>query len=213
MIGTVRVKPGVSEHFQIDEFTVDCEYARAFNLREMWNRTRRFIKPGTYTRLRGDGRGVIMSNTPAEIDDHREAVNLAHGDVFIAGLGLGMVLEAMLSKADVYSITVLEIEPEIIGLVAPYYADEPKVSILCGDAREPSAVLPDGKRFDFLYFDIWDTICGDNYGEMKDLNRLYRSRKKRGAKTVFWCRDLCKREHFASERRYSGILAPLGGRL
>ena len=212
MIGTVRVKPGTSEHFRIDEFTIDSEHARAFNLREMWNRTRRFIKPGTYTRLRGDGRGVIMSNTPAEIDDHREAVNLAQGDVFIAGLGIGMVLEAMLSKADVHSITVLEIEPEIIGLVAPYYADEPKVSILCGNAWEPTA-LPDGKRFDFLYFDIWDTICGDNYREMKDLNRLYRSRKKRGAKTVFWCRDLCKREHFASERRYSGILAPLGGRL
>lgn len=212
MIGTVRVKPGTSEHFRIDEFTIDSEHARAFNLREMWNRTRRFVKPGTYTRLCGDGRGVIMSNTPAEIDDHREAVNLAQGDVFIAGLGIGMVLEAMLSKADVHSITVLEIEPEIIGLVAPYYADEPKVSILCGNAWEPTA-LPDGKRFDFLYFDIWDTICGDNYREMKDLNRLYRSRKKRGAKTVFWCRDLCKREHFASERRYSGILAPLGGRL
>ena len=212
MIGTVRVKPGTSEHFRIDEFTIDSEHARAFNLREMWNRTRRFVEPGTYTRLCGDGRGVIMSNTPAEIDDHREAVNLAQGDVFIAGLGIGMVLEAMLSKADVHSITVLEIEPEIIGLVAPYYADEPKVSILCGNAWEPTA-LPDGKRFDVLYFDIWDTICGDNYREMKDLNRLYRSRKKRGAKTVFWCRDLCKREHFASERRYSGILAPLGGRL
>lgn len=212
MIGTVRVKPGTSEHFRIDEFTIDSEHARAFNLREMWNRTRRFVKLGTYTRLCGDGRGVIMSNTTAEIDDHREAVNLAQGDVFIAGLGIGMVLEAMLSKADVHSITVLEIEPEIIGLVAPYYADEPKVSILCGNAWEPTA-LPDGKRFDFLYFDIWDTICGDNYGEMKDLNRLYRSRKKRGAKTVFWCRDLCKREHFASERRYSAILAPLGGRL
>ena len=212
MIGTVRVKPGTSEHFRIDEFTIDSEHARAFNLREMWNRTRRFVKPGTYTRLCGDGRGVIMSNTPAEIDDHREAVNLAQGDVFIAGLGIGMVLEAMLSKADVHSITVLEIEPEIIGLVAPYYADEPKVSILRGNAWDPTA-LPDGKRFDFLYFDIWDTICGDNYREMKDLNRLYRSRKKRGAKTVFWCRDLCKREHFASEQRYSGILAPLGGRL
>lgn len=210
MIGPVRLKPCASPHFRIEEFSVSEEHARAFNRRELWNRTRRFIKPGIYARLCGTGRGIIMSNTPAEIDDHTAPVNLAHGDVFIAGLGIGMVLEAMLSKADVHSITVLEIEQEIIGMVAPFYAGEAKVSILCGNAWEPTA-LPDGKRFDFLYFDIWDTICGDNYGEMKDLNRLYRSRKKRGAKTAFWCHDLCKREHFASERRYSRILAPLGG--
>lgn len=213
-IGTVRVKPGETEHFRIDEFTVSAEYARSFNLREMWNRSRRFIKPGTYTKLSGTGRGVIMSNTPAEIADHREAVDLAHGDVFVAGLGIGMVLEAILSKGDmVNSITVLEIEPEIITLTGQYYAGEPKVSILCGDAFNPSAVLPDGKRFDFLYFDIWDSICGDNYEAMKTLNRQYRKHKAQGAKAVFWCRDLCKREHFASERRYSCLLAPLGGRL
>lgn len=212
-IGTVRVKPGETEHFRIDEFTVSAEHARSFNLREMWNRSRRFIKPGTYTKLSGIGRGVIMSNTPAEIDDHREAVDLAHGDVFIAGLGIGMVLEAILAKGDdIHSITVLEKEPEIIGLVSPFYADEQKVSILCGDAFDPAA-LPNGKRFDFLYFDIWDSICGDNYEEMKTLNRQYRKHKAQGAKAVFWCRDLCKREHFASERQYSRLLAPLGGRL
>ena len=211
-IGTVRVKPGAAAHFRIDEFTVTAEYARAFNRREMWNRTRRFIQPGTYTKLSGTGRGVIMSNTPAEINDHREAVDLAHGDVFIAGLGIGMVLEAILSKGDaVRSITVLEKEPEVIGLTAPYYAGEPKVSILCGDAFNPSAALPVGKRFDFLYFDIWDSICGDNYAEMKNLNREYRIYKAKGAKTLFWCRDLCKRQHFASERRYSCMFAPLGG--
>ena len=117
-----------------------------------------------------------------------------------------------MSKGDmVNSITVLEIEPEIIGLVSPFYAGESKVSILCGDAFSPSSALPVGQQFDFLYFDIWDSICGDNYEEMKTLNRQYRKHKKQGAKAVFWCRDLCKREHFASERRYSRILAPLGG--
>ncbi|MBR1951862.1 MAG: hypothetical protein IKA32_04760 [Lentisphaeria bacterium] len=196
-VGAVRVKPCKSENFEISTFEVTEKKAKFFNLQQMMARQRRFISPGTYTQITGKGRGIIMSNTPAEIGGHMEFYHAATGRVMIGGLGIGMILEAVLKKPEVTSITVIEKEQEIIDLVSPFYANEEKIKIVCGDVFSPQDYLAPGTKFDRLYFDIWDTINADNYPEMKDLNIKWRKYKAPGGKAYFWEKSICKREYFA----------------
>jgi spermidine synthase len=80
-----------------------------------------FVPPGGYTRLVIDG-VTQMTDTPAEQHFNTEAVDGARGDVLILGLGLGMILTAILPKRAVKSVTVVEISPEVIALVKPRLA-------------------------------------------------------------------------------------------
>ena len=195
-VGAVRVKPCKSENFEISTFEVDEKKAKFFNLQMIMSRQNRFIKPGTYTQIVGKGHGIMMSNTPAEIIGHMEFYRAATGRVMIGGLGIGMILEAVLKKPEVTSITVIEKEQEIIDLVSPFYANEEKVKIICGDVFNPKDYLIPGTKFDRLYFDIWDTINADNYPEMKDLNVKWRKYKAPCGKAYFWEKAICKREYF-----------------
>ena len=72
---------------------------------------------GTYTRLRHSERGIVMSDIPHEMLDHREPVSHARGHCLINGLGLGMVLAAVLKQPDVTDVTVIEVDRDVIDLV------------------------------------------------------------------------------------------------
>jgi len=53
---------------QIRHFTVSEKEAQMFNLQTLMSRSNRLIRPGTYMKLI-QNRTLVMSNTPAEIDD------------------------------------------------------------------------------------------------------------------------------------------------
>lgn len=129
----------------------------------------RSCRPGTYTRLMR-GSTLVMSDTPDEKRDHYDFVRRARGHVLIHGLGLGMVLGAVLGKLEVSSVTVIELSQDVINLVGASY-DDPRVTIVCADALtwEP----PKGARFGAVWHDIWDDICSDNREDMKLLHRRY----------------------------------------
>lgn len=130
----------------------------------------RAIAIGTYTKLTCEGRGIVMSDTPAEMRDHYEFVRNAKGHVLINGLGLGMCLDAALRKPEVTFVTVVESELDVIKLVAPHYYSE-RVQIIhsCAFSYKP----PKGIRYGAVWHDIWDTICSDNLEEMTKLHRKY----------------------------------------
>jgi hypothetical protein len=136
----------------------------------------RGAKGGEYTRLTHKTRGVVMSDTEAEQLDHAEAAWNAEGNVLIVGLGIGMVLDAVASKATVQHVHVIEVEQDVVDLVWPHYAARygDKVSIEVCDAlrRKPKK----DERYDYIWWDIWDAICGDNYHEMKALKKRWASR-------------------------------------
>jgi hypothetical protein len=141
--------------------------------------------PGNYTRLvRNDE--VIMSDTPAEMRDHSYAVYKARGSCLITGLGLGMVLKNILLKPEVTDVTVLELSQELIDLVGPHYASDPRVTIICTDALTWKA--PKGKRWDWCWHDIWDNICITNLKSMGTLNRKYKANWK-----GCWAQGECRR--------------------
>lgn len=173
----LNLKEAQCGDWKIEKFAISDNDVKYHNLYEAAHRGR-YIESGTYWRLR-HGKEVVMSNTPAEIRDHIGFIYKAKGNVLIAGLGLGMVLKALLAKDDVTHITVVEKSEDVIKLVSPFYQDE-RVTIVHEDIfnYKPKEI------FDYGWFDIWTYICGDNYDDMKRLNRKFaRSVKDKG----HWC--------------------------
>lgn len=76
-----------------------------------------------------------MSNTPDEIRDFQSFVRKAKGKILINGLGLGVLLKALLEKEDVTQITVIEKSEDVIKLVSGSITDK-RVSIINADAFE-----------------------------------------------------------------------------
>lgn len=139
-----------------------------------------------YTRLMRNNT-LVMSDTPAEMRDHRFAVHMARGSCLLNGLGLGMVLKNILLKPSVTEVIVVEISQDLIDLISPYYNDS-RVKFVCADAFTYRTTK--GKRFGMVWHDIWDNICADNLPEMEKLHRKYgRKCDWQGS----WCKYECKR--------------------
>lgn len=176
-------KIGIAE---IQHFTVDEQAAK-------WMRLRQAVKGpmematavGEYAKLliRGD---LVMSDTDMEWSECQEAVRKARGDVLVAGLGLGMVVHAMLTKPEVKTLTVLEIEPDVIALVGPSIRD-PRVKLVQADACQWQP--PKGTRWHTIWLDIWPDLCTDNVTEMKRLRSRYGCRLRKNGWIGCWSED------------------------
>lgn len=192
------LQDGEAGPMKLAHFTVSEEDAMMFNLRDMFSQSggARQVEPGTYVRLTGNGK-FWMSDTPAERRDHRVAewaMMERPGHVLVGGLGIGMIVHVALQTPGVESVTVVEVNPDVIALVAHQFQD-PRVEIVQADIWEWQP--PKGKRYSVAYFDIWPELSPDN---LEDYGRL----KRRFAR----CSDyrLCWAERFlkalkAKERR------------
>jgi spermidine synthase len=178
----IDIPDGKSGVWSIETFTVEKnELSQVFSM----FKTGRGVPEGTYKRLCRYGH-VIMSNTPDEIRDFIRFVHKANGSILVNGLGLGVLLKALLEKETITDITVIEKEQDVINLVAPYIKDD-RVTIICANAFD--YIPPKDKKYNYVWHDIWDNICADNLKEMKTLHRKY------GRKTEYqesWCRSQCE---------------------
>lgn len=180
------------------------------------------VPPGVYTELLHDQRGLVMSDVPAEIcgalpfldyvaDDlyqPPEAPHYARPRVLIAGLGLGIVPAWLLTYTDVARVDVVEIDPDVISLVAgdPYarehWAADRRLHIYLGDActwwpghspcllHSPGwACCQPGDRYDAAWFDIWDTVSPHNLPSMQRLTRRF---ARRCGRIWSWERPECE---------------------
>jgi predicted membrane-bound spermidine synthase len=129
---------------------------------------------------------MIMSDTPAEVADHRELIHVASGSVLLNGLGLGVAARLILAKPVVTDVTIIELSPDVIKLVSPHISD-PRLTIIEADAFTWQP--PRGKRFNAVWHDIWDDICSDNLPGMHKLHRRY---GRRADWQGSWCRELCE---------------------
>lgn len=110
------------------------------------------VEPRIHVELHINGR-LMMSDARMEQLTNAEFVERAHGDVLVAGLGLGMVLFPVLVKPAVQSVTVIERNADVIALVEPAVR-HPKLTVIHGDIFQWA---PEGKVFQTIYFDIWPT--------------------------------------------------------
>jgi len=181
-----HVKPGVSGDWCIEEF----EVANSLFYRMDMIKTGRGVPPGKYLSIKRRGK-VIMSNTPDEIRDFMPFYYKATGNVLINGLGLGVVLTAILSKKEITKVTIVEKSEDVIKLVSSCFNDE-RLTIIHADAYDYNP--PKGERFDAVWHDIWDDICTDNLPQMSALHKKYGRRTKwQGS----WAREIC----LANERK------------
>lgn len=186
-LGTSTVACGQKGPWTLETFDVSPREAQLHNLstlqpgRSLWR-----IHAGRFKRLMHAEREVVMSNTPMEVASNRQAYRHATGQVLINGLGMGMLLEAVLSKPDVTLVRVIEVDADLIALVGPHFENDPRVEIIHADAfaYQPAK----GEVFDFVWHDIWDDICADNLEAMKRLTRKYR--KPRAKAQACWSKDM-----------------------
>jgi 16S rRNA A1518/A1519 N6-dimethyltransferase RsmA/KsgA/DIM1 with predicted DNA glycosylase/AP lyase activity len=191
----VDIPDGKSGNWSVETFTITEEEAKFNNMRSLFSSSTRYVHPGTYKRLKINN-DVMMSNTPAEIDDCCHFINIAKGSILINGLGLGVVIKALLNKPDVIDITVIELEKDVIDLIAPYYNDE-RLTIINDDAF--TYTPPKNKKYDYVWHDIWLNICADNLKEMEKLHRKY---GKKCGRHNYWFKDVCLYYRQQSKRRF-----------
>jgi len=188
----VDVPEGCSGSWEVKRFTVSEDEAKRDEFSErlaaIQGRPYRPVSAGSYTRLARRGY-TIMTDTPSELRDLREPVRRAvGGHVLINGLGLGIVLQAVLEEPAVEHLTVVEASEDVIALVAPHwgarYGD--RLAVVHADAfgwRPPR-----GARYDVVWHDIWDDITTDSLAGMRRLHAKYR---RRCGWQGSWCRMEC----------------------
>lgn len=167
----VTVPEGKSGEWCVARFSVSAEAARFERLRAMLH-DGRGVPAGNYTRLTHRG-GLVMSDTPDEINDLLYFIHRAHGRVLIHGLGLGVVLQAVAKRPSVTHVTVVELSGDVITLVAPHYRAmfDGKVTIIQGDAYTWKPAT--GEKWDCAWYDIWNDSCTDNLELMSKLHRRF----------------------------------------
>lgn len=170
----VDVPEGKAGKWEVSKFTVSEEEANHSNAMASFSFSCRgqLIFPGTYTKLTRGGT-IVMSDTPSEIRDHISPISHAKGNVLIAGLGLGMVANACLCKPEVERVTVIELSPDVISLVAGHYVKKfgSKFEVVQADINEWKP--PKGVRYGAVWIDIWDEISLDHLAQMSTLKKKF----------------------------------------
>jgi hypothetical protein len=192
------LEPRASEHFMVDIFEVTQDDVDRVRLRDAFQGRMEYhgFTAGKYARLShrnpdGSRGATIMSDTWMEQQTNVEFCEQAKGDVLVGGLGLGMVLLAIQDKPEVRTITVVEKEAEVIALIKDQLPLNATVTIVQGDIF---TYKPD-KAYNVIYCDIWDTISGDNWPEMKKLHRRLRKWLKPKGYMASWRQEPCRIRH------------------
>lgn len=187
------VPPCAKGRASVQHITVDTEGGRTASY--VYGEFRNPSPPGTYATLRiTDDAGesqIMMSDFHYERVTCEEVVRRAHGDVLIAGLGLGMILHPMLNKEAVRSVTVIEKYQDVVDLVLPTLPASEKLTVLLDDIYTWKPAR--GSCYDVIWFDIWPDIEATRLPEMARLHRRFRRRLNR-ANPECWMESWHRRE-------------------
>ena len=99
----------------------------------------------------GDKWMNIMDDSGIEAEQATAFLSAATGDVLLAGLGLGMVLQPLIDNRNVTSITIIEKYQEVIDLVSPHIVSSKTINIINDDIYTWN---PD-KNYDVAWFDSY----------------------------------------------------------
>jgi hypothetical protein len=146
---------------------------------------------------------VWMSLTPMELQSAAYAYELAEGKVATAGLGMGYFALKCAEKPEVESVTVYEVNQDIIDHFVKSHEKRPyfdKIIIIRGDVHEHLK----GQKFDLIWLDIYQTMCPDDV--MVDLE-YFRKHNPQSGTIMFWGYELCVWAGVVHELRE--ILEPL----
>ena len=204
---TVDVPEGEYGTAQVQRFEVSQEAAKFDALRGLLGSGAfRCTPAGTYTQLTVNGR-LWMSDTPDERRDHYEPVYHAYRNdsktALVSGLGLGMVVGALLRLDNIEAVTVVELNEDVVHLVGWHYQElaaslGKSFEVVRGDARDPAKLFPSGSYWDVAWHDIWPDLCTDNLDEMAMMSRRY---ARRTGWQGFWGRELLRSQRRREQRQ------------
>ncbi len=158
----------------------------------------KFTRPGDYVRLVANNE-LQMSDTRMEKISNTEFVLSSQGDVLIAGLGIGMSLIPILKKPEVRTVTVIELNQNVIKLVEPQIRiflpedQSKKLRIINADIFSWKPV--NGRKWQTIWFDIWAHMSSDNLPEMAKLEDRFKHRVDRTGEFFFgsWHEEFCRK--------------------
>ena len=136
------------------------------------------FRPGTYTCLRRDS-VQFMTDLYDEWWTQRDGISEAldrGGEVLVTGLGLGLIVEAMLrpAKSRVKRVTIVERSSDVIKLAGPHLQSLYPGKIVIINADAFTWKPPSKQRFTVGWHDIWpDPDTSTNIEEMERLEKHY----------------------------------------
>lgn len=108
-----------------------------------------------------ENNNVWMSIVMSEILSMKNEIEKAQGRVITYGLGIGYYTFMVSQKENVESVTVIEMNEEIIDLfkkqMLPHFPNRNKIKIINGNALEYIKIQKDGD-FDFAFADFWEGV-------------------------------------------------------
>lgn len=116
---------------------------------------------------------IWMTVTPNEIETMKEPIEQAFGNVLTYGLGLGYYTYMISEKENVDSITVVEMNEDVINLfqtyILPQFKNHQKIKIIKANAFEYAQKSMAHGQFDFVFTDLWHDVSDgiDMYLKMK----------------------------------------------
>lgn len=120
---------------------------------------------------------IWMTITPNEIETMKEPVEEAFGNVLTFGLGLGYYAYMVSEKENVESVTVVEMNDDVINLfkkhVLPQFKNAHKIKIIKADAFEYAKQHLSKVKYDFVFTDLWHDVSDgiDMYLKMKKFEK------------------------------------------
>lgn len=189
------------QRFAIEQFEMTSEQVKIAKLSALYSMSLHDnfdMKPGIYTRLVDKELDeVVMSDTAMERRTNTEIIERARGDVLIAGLGIGMILNPILANPKVRSVTVVEKYDEVIALnmLAGFNINHRKLRLVTADIFEWDPYSVDLRGgWSVIYFDIWNTIGQENRAQMDALHEKFQRRLAPGGWMESWRRADCQKE-------------------
>ncbi len=182
----VAIPEGQSGPWRVEKFEVPETMDVA---RIRYTMQGRPVPPGTYTKLYKKGSlDLMMTDTRQEILDCSKILCQGVGRILINGLGLGMIVSGLLRRESVTHIDVVEIDEDIISLVLPHITDE-RLVVYHEDAF--TIQWPKGTRWNYVWHDIWPSICSDNLPDIRKLKQRYGHRTDMQG---VWAEYECRRQ-------------------
>jgi spermidine synthase len=131
---------------------------------------------------------TMMSSHEFEMITNQKFLDNAKGDVLIFGLGIGLIVYPLLKDENINSITIVEVDKDLISEIFPLLAEFDYLNRL--EVKHSDAFkFETDKKFDTIYFDIWASIGEEAFNEMDILSNMFRKNLKEEGWMDSWCSE------------------------
>jgi spermidine synthase len=185
------MKPVETENYKIThrvmskKFVENEKWKATFRGAQQWGEVVG-LTPGTYVVLTDKNKHeCVMSDTWMELISNERVIREAHGEVLLGGLGIGIIPYHLQFKKSVDKVTVVEVDAEIIEINKRAGLLNGKVEVIHADIFDWEP--PKDKKWNIIFFDIWNNICSDNWEDMKTLTKKFKYKVDRNDNWMLDC--------------------------